>query len=165
MSTNGASRFRGARSRSSWRSRLSRIQVGSKLGCTYMSSSGEMKMSLREMICTSVRRGLQVTVMARRTHVLVLEMLEQLELAVSSLCEHRGAERLHNLLDGDMLVGELISGRTAAAIGQRVCLSSNVVVRRTRQGQKLPSQQAGDQSICYQSQTQCGESSFFVIAP
>lgn len=38
------------------------------------------------------------------------EVLEQLELTIGSLGKDRSAERLHNLLDGDILVGELISG-------------------------------------------------------
>lgn len=45
-------------------------------------------------------------------HVLMLKVLEQLELTICTLGEHRGAEGLHDLLDGDILVGELISGGT-----------------------------------------------------
>jgi hypothetical protein len=41
-------------------------------------------------------------------------MLEELELTVCALGEHRCAERLHDLLDGDILVGELIPGRAVA---------------------------------------------------
>lgn len=36
-------------------------------------------------------------------------MLEQLELTVGALGQDRGAERLHDLLDGDILVGKLVS--------------------------------------------------------
>lgn len=43
------------------------------------------------------------------------EVLEQLELAIGSLGQDRSAEGLHNLLDGDILVGELISGGAVAA--------------------------------------------------
>jgi hypothetical protein len=44
-------------------------------------------------------------------HVFVLKVLEQLELTVCALGEHGCAERLHDFLDGDILVGELISSR------------------------------------------------------
>ncbi|KAI6769171.1 hypothetical protein HG531_010275 [Fusarium graminearum] len=50
-------------------------------------------------------------------HVFVLKMLEQLELTVCALGKHRCAERLHDLLDGDILVGELISSRAVARDG------------------------------------------------
>lgn len=52
---------------------------------------------------------------AERNDVFVLEVLEQLELTVCALCEHRCAERLHDLLDCDILVGKLIPGRTNEA--------------------------------------------------
>lgn len=39
------------------------------------------------------------------------EMLEEFKLAVGSLGEDGSAKWLHDLLDGDILVGELISGR------------------------------------------------------
>jgi hypothetical protein len=45
-------------------------------------------------------------------HVFVLEVLEQLELTVCALGEHWSAEGLHDLLDGDILAGKLISGGT-----------------------------------------------------
>ena len=48
-----------------------------------------------------------------RTNILVLQVLQQLQLSVRSLGKHRCAERLHDLLDGDILVGELVSGRAA----------------------------------------------------
>ena len=38
------------------------------------------------------------------------DVLEKFELPVRPFCEHRGAERLHDLLDGDASVGELIFG-------------------------------------------------------
>lgn len=47
-------------------------------------------------------------------HIFVLEVLEQLEFTVCALCEHRCAERLHDLLDCDILVGKLIPGRAVA---------------------------------------------------
>lgn len=42
----------------------------------------------------------------------MLKVLEQLELAVRPLGKHGSAEGLHDLLDGDILIGELVSGRT-----------------------------------------------------
>ena len=48
-----------------------------------------------------------------RTNILVLQVLQQLQLSVCPLGKHRCAEGLHDLLDGDILVGELVSGRAA----------------------------------------------------
>ena len=75
-----------------------------------MSSNGEMKTSLRLMIYTEVStRG-----WTRRTgtDVLVLDVLEELELAVSALREDGGVEGLHDLLDRHGGAGQLILGRT-----------------------------------------------------
>lgn len=47
---------------------------------------------------------------AERDDVLVLQVLEQLQLAICPLGEHRGAEGLHDFLDGDILVRELVLG-------------------------------------------------------
>ena len=47
---------------------------------------------------------------ASNTNVLVLEMLEEFELSVCALRQHRCAERLHDLLDGDILSCELVFG-------------------------------------------------------
>lgn len=44
------------------------------------------------------------------TYVLVLEVLQQLQFSVGALRQDRGAERLHDLLDGDGLASELILG-------------------------------------------------------
>jgi hypothetical protein len=76
-----------------------------------------MKISLSEITC---RKALLVVVTqlsrrpALKTNILVLQMLEQLQLSISSLGEHRGAERLHDLFDGNILVGELIFGGAAS---------------------------------------------------
>lgn len=45
-----------------------------------------------------------------RDDVLVPQVLKQLQLSVCSLGQDRGAERLHDLLDGDILSSELIFG-------------------------------------------------------
>ena len=50
---------------------------------------------------------------AERNDVLVSQVLQQLQLSVCSLSQDRSAERLHDLLDCDILVGELVLGGTA----------------------------------------------------
>jgi len=41
----------------------------------------------------------------------VLEMLQKFEFTIRSLREHRRAEGLHNLLDGHILIRELVPRR------------------------------------------------------
>lgn len=77
---------------------------------THMSSSGEMKMSLRLMTWHIVRDVSHVSF--RTAHILVPQMLEELQFSVCSLGEDGGAEGLHDLLDGYGLAGELVLGRT-----------------------------------------------------
>ena len=48
------------------------------------------------------------------TDILVFEVLQQLQLSVRALGEDWSAEGLHDLLDGHILVGELISGRAGS---------------------------------------------------
>lgn len=45
-------------------------------------------------------------------YIFMLEMLQKLELAISSLRKHGGTEGLHDLLDGHSLSSELIFCRT-----------------------------------------------------
>lgn len=45
----------------------------------------------------------------KSAYILVSEVLEQLQLAIRPLSEYGRAEGLHDLLDGDILVGELVS--------------------------------------------------------
>jgi hypothetical protein len=56
-------------------------------------------------------RGVWTEGVRGKTHVLVSEMLEQLQLAVGTFREDRSAEGLHDLLDGDRLAGQLVSRR------------------------------------------------------
>jgi hypothetical protein len=56
-----------------------------------------------------------------KTHILMLQMLQELQFSVCSLGQNRGAERLHNLLYSDILVGELIFG---GAIQKRASISN-----------------------------------------
>lgn len=46
----------------------------------------------------------------RKTHVLMPQMLQQLQLSVSPLAQHGGREGLHDLLDGDGGSSELVLG-------------------------------------------------------
>lgn len=82
-----------------------------------MSSSGEMKMSLSEMTCVDEVRNCigAATRIAAWTNIFVLQVLQQLELSVCPLCQHRCAEGLHNLLDGDILVCKLIPRRAVGS--------------------------------------------------
>lgn len=87
-----------------------------------------MKISLREMTCESPNVSMERRVSSSASaswlddamrwsdslesaYIFVSEMLEQLQLTVRPLSEHRRAEGLHDLLDGDILVGELVSRR------------------------------------------------------
>lgn len=47
--------------------------------------------------------------------ILVANMLEELELSISSLCQDRSGEWLHDLLDGDALTSQLVLCRTYEA--------------------------------------------------
>ena len=47
---------------------------------------------------------------SRGTDVLVLDVLEKLELAISALAEDGGGEGLHDLLDSDRRACELVFG-------------------------------------------------------
>lgn len=49
--------------------------------------------------------------MAGKTHVLVTQMLEQLQLSVGTLRQNRCAEGLHDLLDRHGLAGQLVARR------------------------------------------------------
>lgn len=84
-----------------------------------------MKMSLSEMTCKDrVRFGTMLKYSARgligpsRTYIFVSQVLEELEFSVGALRQNGSAEGLHNLLDGDILVRELIARR---AVKRSVC--------------------------------------------
>lgn len=81
-----------------------------------MSSSGEMKISLRVMTCFAMsERNMQRQ--GSMTDILVPQMLEQLQLSIRALAQHRRAKGFHDLLDCDGLVGEVVFGG-ACGIGQ-----------------------------------------------
>lgn len=138
---------------------------------TYMSSRGEMKISLREMTCESPNVSMERRVSSSASswlddamrwsdslesaYIFVSEMLEQLQLAVRPLSEHRRAKGLHDLLDGDILVGELVS-RRAIWRGRGKSQLARIASKRkpkmeggnklTRQDQTLPCPRAGGPS-------------------
>lgn len=139
---------------------------------TYMSSRGEMKISLREMTCESPNVSMERRVSSSASsswlddamrwsdslesaYIFVSEMLEQLQLAVRPLSEHRRAKGLHDLLDGDILVGELVSRRAIwrgrgksqlARIASKTQPKMEGGNKLTRQDQTLPCPRAGGPS-------------------
>lgn len=66
------------------------------------------------------------------TYVFMLQMLEQLELTVCALSENGSAEGLHDFLDCDILVRELIAGGTVCWTLVSHKWISNVMVARGR---------------------------------
>lgn len=115
---------------------------------TNMSSRGEMKMSLKLMTCGQILVESLCQRATWHTYVLVSQVLEQFQFAVGSLGEDRCAERLHNLLHRDGLVGELILGRTVQYSSERSISSHFLSIQLTRQDQKHPCQQAAGRCIC-----------------
>jgi hypothetical protein len=76
-----------------------------------------MKMSLRLMTCSIQSDGLISSEKKfSNTHILMPQVLEQLQLAVGTLGQDGCAERLHDLLDGNGLVCELILCRTKGVV-------------------------------------------------
>ena len=83
---------------------------------TDMSSRGEMKMSLRLITYDGTSRLSEPSPDGRgctTTYVFMSKMLEQFQLAIGPLRQHRGAEGFDDLLDGDGGAGQLIAGRAA----------------------------------------------------
>ena len=77
---------------------------------TYMSSSGEMKMSLKLMTC-GCSADFRIVLSLALSYIFMLEMLQKLQLSVCSLGQDWRAEGLHDLLDRHRLSGELILRR------------------------------------------------------
>lgn len=75
-----------------------------------------MKMSLREMICR-IRKYQSPRETGGRVgaYVLMTEVLKQLQFAIGTFGQNRCTKRLHDLLDGNILVGELVSGGAAGS--------------------------------------------------
>lgn len=71
-----------------------------------------MKISLREITCAQLSQ-LQLSMgppssWGSQTYILMLQMLQELQFSVCPLRQDGCAEGLHDLLDGDALVGELV---------------------------------------------------------
>ncbi len=79
---------------------------------TYMSSNGEMKISLKLMTCADQLVDLHFR-MSQEPYIFVLQVFEQLQLSVGSLLQNWSAERFHYFLDRNSLVCELIFCRAA----------------------------------------------------
>jgi hypothetical protein len=76
------------------------------------------------------------------------EVFEELQLSVGSLRQDRRAEGLHDLLDSDILVRELVSsGAVSASLVPAIAHARSLqTVERTRRDRKHPYQRAGDPS-------------------
>ena len=67
-------------------------------------------MSLREITLELSARAMDGGTSAF-TNILMPQMLQQLQLPICSLGKHGSAKWLHDLLDGNILVGKLVSRR------------------------------------------------------
>ena len=96
----------------------SRIRKGWRVHLpTYMSSRGEMKMSLKLMTCCLISETAQIRPKRdTRSYVLMAQMLEKLQLAVCALGQNGCAEGLHDLFDRDGRCGELVLCRTICSV-------------------------------------------------
>lgn len=88
-------------------------------------------MSLRLMTCETSQMHWPSGKKFSNTHILMPQMLQKLQLAVGALGQDRCAERLHDLLDSDSLVGELILGRTGALL-EKGLLAAMIIAHQTR---------------------------------
>lgn len=92
--------------------KVSRMKIGlgsrsaRKYSIPYMSSRGEMKISLK--LITFENFSSSLVVLQIQSYVLVTEMFQEFEFSVSTLREDRSAERLHDLFHRDGLACELI---------------------------------------------------------
>lgn len=106
---------------------------------TDMSSSGEIKISLRLMTLEKSIPNPQSGGLSH-THILMSEVLEEFEFPVCTLGQYRSAEWLHDLLDRHRLAGELILCRAGRAKSADPNAAPCRDVMFTRQGQRRPSQ-------------------------
>lgn len=81
----------------------------------YMSSRGDMKMSLRLIILDTISPG-NPSVAGLVPYILVAKMFQEFELAVGSLCQDGGTEWFHDLLDGNSLSSKLIFCRARCSV-------------------------------------------------
>lgn len=86
------------------------------------------------------------------THIFVSQVLQQLEFSVCALGQDGRAEGLHDLLDGDILVRELIArravGRVTLGSVPRSLVRAGGRNRHTRPVQRLPFPRVEDPSTC-----------------
>ena len=84
-----------------------------------MSSSGDIKMSLRLMTWRySVRNHIDLINYA---HIFVSKVFEEFQLAVGPFGQDWGRERLHDLFHRHRLLGELVFGRAYRTISIPIC--------------------------------------------
>jgi len=88
-----------------------------------MSSSGEMKMSLKLMICGGAQRTIPraAAVDEEGLYILMAQMFEKFQFTIRPLRQYRGAERFHDLLDRNRLSGKLILSRAVESAAVRMC--------------------------------------------
>ena len=84
------------------------------------------------------------------THILMLEVLEQLQFSICSLRKYGSAERLHDFLHGHGLSSELVFCRTASLVSSQASPSCRLGL--TRQGRRLPCRPAEVQHIYFSCQ-------------
>ena len=113
---------------------------------TYISSSGEMKMSLKLMTC-GCSADRRIASLLSIAHILMFEVLQQLQLSVCSLRQHRRAEGFHDLLHRNRLSGELVLRRAVRIVCQIPLYPQYVAVPLTRRARRLPCQPAASQCI------------------
>ena len=113
-------------------------------------------MSLKLMTYSiSINPGTSAMYMLEYSHILMLQVFEQLQLAISSLRQDRRAEGLHNLLHRDRLGRELILGRAVCCITWSThvvpmlpLLCGGCLAVLTIPARRLPCPLVGDRCIC-----------------
>jgi hypothetical protein len=118
----------------------SEIQEGWRVHLpTYMSSRGEMKMSLKLMTCYLFSEAAHAVIKSgASSYVLMAQVLQELQLAVCALGQNGCAERLHDLLDCDGRRGELILCGTVCSVSYRSTSASIQTTHQTRPKAPMP---------------------------
>lgn len=101
---------------------------------TYISSSGEMKMSLKQMIW-SWSGFCAIRDLGGFTNIFMAQVLQEFQFTIRSLGQDGGAEGFHNLLDGDGSASQLVSccaDKTKSTHAHRLqfCISKGMVSGR-----------------------------------
>ena len=116
-------------------------------GATDMSSSGDMKMSLK--LITWEWSTLDLYYSLPKPHIFMTQVLEEFQLSVCALRQDRSAEGFHDLLDSHSLTGELIFCGAMNRKDQKEAPRIELEGRNTRQGQRLPCPQVGGRCTCF----------------